>query len=203
MYFSYGDKEIKYLKEQDPLLGQVMDQVGHIHRPVNPDIFSSIVHQIVSQQISTAAKNTIWRRMEDKLDKITVESILDLSQEELQKFGMTFRKAGYISDFANSVRDGSLDLFKLSSYSDEEVIKELCKSKGIGPWTAQMVLIFSMQRPDVISFGDLAIRKGMRLVYSIDKLSRAKFDEITLNYSPYATIAGLYLWEVAGRKPTR
>jgi DNA-3-methyladenine glycosylase II len=198
MYFSYGEKEKNYLKEQDPLLGQVIDLVGHIQRPVNPDLFSSMVHQIVSQQISTASKTTIWNRMEDRLGNITVDSILSQSQEELQSFGITFRKAGYITDFANRVKEGSLDLVKLRSLGDEEVIKELCKINGIGPWTAQMVLIFSMQRPNVISFGDLAIRKGMGIVYGLEKLNKSKFDELSLVYSPYATVAGLYLWAVAG-----
>lgn len=200
MYFAYGEKEIKHLKQQDPLLAEVIELLGHIHRPVNPDLFSSIVHQIVSQQISSAAKSTIWRRMKDRLGEITVESILYLSQDELQGFGITFRKADYITDFANSVREGSLDLMKLTSLSDDEVIKELCKISGIGPWTAQMVLIFSMQRPDVISFGDLAIRKGMCMLYGLEELSKKKFDEISLIYSPYASVASLYLWEVASGK---
>lgn len=200
MYFSYGEKEIKYLKQQDPLLAEIIDLFGHIYRPVNPDLFSSIVHQIVSQQISSAAKNTIWRRMQDRLGEITVESILSLSQNELQGFGITFRKADYITDFANSLKEGSFDLMKLTSLNDDELIKELCKISGIGPWTAQMVLIFSMQRPNVISFGDLAIRKGMCMLYGLEELSKKKFDEISENYSPHASVASLYLWELAGGK---
>lgn len=138
--------------------------------------------------------------MQDRLGGITVDGILSQSQDELQSFGITFKKARYISDFANSIKEGSLDLFKLGLLDDEGVIKELCKIKGIGPWTAQMVLIFSMQRPNVISFGDLAIRKGMRIVYGLDTLSKSKFDQLSLSYSPYATVAGLYLWAVAGGK---
>lgn len=200
MYFSYGEKEKEYLKQQDPRLGQVIEEVGHIHRRVNPDIFSSVVHQIVSQQISSVARNRIWERMAEDLGAITAQNLLSLTLEELQSFGTTFKKAGYILGFAREVQEGTLCLKQLQELSDEEVIKKLCSIKGIGPWTAQMTLIFSMQRPNVISYGDLAIRKGMCSVYGLEELSKKQFDEISATYSPYGTVAGLYLWEVAGGK---
>ncbi|NLY72665.1 MAG: DNA-3-methyladenine glycosylase 2 family protein [Tissierellia bacterium] len=197
MYFEYGNREKEYLSKKDPKLGLLIDHIGHIKREVNPDIYSSIVHQIVSQQISSGARDTIWARFEERLGEVELDSVLSLSEEEIQTLGISNRKAKYILDFSTKVREGVVNLGKLQYMEDKEVIESLCQVKGIGPWTAQMTLIFSMQRPDVISYGDFAIRKGMMLVYGLKELSEKEFIRITSAYSPHSTVASLYLWEAS------
>ncbi|MCB2288544.1 DNA-3-methyladenine glycosylase 2 family protein [Clostridium sp. CS001] len=198
MYFEYGNKEIEFLKSRDKLLGEAIDRIGHIDRPVNSDLFSSVVNHIIGQQISTSAQATIWQRLNDRVKIIDVDNICSLELEELQKLGMTFKKAGYIKDFAGKIKSKEFDINALHEMSDVEVIKELSALNGIGIWTAEMLMIFSMQRPDVLSFGDLAIHRGMRMLYHHRSIDRKKFAKYARRYSPYGTVASLYIWAIGG-----
>lgn len=196
--FIYGDKEVDYLKAKDKRLAEVIDHVGKVERKVIPDLFTALVNSIVGQQISTKAHITIWERMQREIGQITPESICSLSVEGLQKFGITFKKAEYIKKAAGKVIDGSLDIERLESMSDGEVCAELIKLDGIGVWTAEMLMIFSMQRPDILSFGDLAILRGMRMVYHHRNITKKLFARYKRRLSPYASVASLYFWAVAG-----
>lgn len=198
MNFAYGDREIAYLKQKDKRLGAVIDRVGRIERAVDTDLFSSVVHHIVGQQISTKAQATVWRRMQEELGAVNAATILAAGVPRLQALGMTFRKAEYITDFAQKVRGGAFDLEGIWQKSDEEAIRELSALKGIGVWTAEMILLFCMQRPDVFSYDDLAIRRGLRMVYHHREIDRARFERYRRRFSPCGSVASLYLWAVAG-----
>ena len=197
MFFQYGKQEISHLKQNDKKLGDAISQIGMIQRRTEPDLFSSIIRHIVGQQISKAAQETVWQRMCEFLGGITPESIEKVSINELQAKGITFKKAGYIKGFAEKVLNKEFDIDSLYTKGDEEVIKYLTTLKGIGVWTAEMVLIFCMQRPDVVSFGDLGIRRGMQILYDHEKIDRKLFENYRKRYSPYGTTASLYLWEIA------
>ena len=198
MYFQYGQEAVDYLKSKDKRLGEAMDKIGWVRREVDEDLFASVVHHIIGQQISTAAQRTIWRRMREALGEVTAQSILQTPLPVLQKLGMTFKKAEYIQDFARKVASGEFDIQALKDKSDEEVIKALCALKGIGVWTAEMIMIFCMQRPDVLSYGDLAIHRGLRMLYHHREVDRQKFERYRKRYRPYGTVASLYLWAIAG-----
>lgn len=196
-YFEYGDEAVAYLKAKDPQLAAAIDAVGHVYREVDDDLFSAMVHHIVGQQVSTAAQRTIWARMQQAYGRVTPEAIGAASEAELQAFGMTFRKAGYIKGFAVAVESGELDLAAIEAMSDAEAIATLRALPGIGTWTAEMLLLFCLQRPDVLSFDDLAIHRGMRMVYHHRKVTRAMFEKYRRRYSPYGSVASLYLWAVS------
>ena len=198
MYFRYGTEAIEYLKRKDEKLGEVIDKIGHIEREVDTDLFSAVVHHIVGQQISTKAQATIWNRIKEKLGEVNAENIMNAGVEKLQSFGISFRKAGYIMDFSEKVQEGVFDLEEIWRKSDEEVIKELSVLKGIGVWTAEMLLLFCMERPDVLSYDDLAIQRGLRMVYHHRKIDKKLFEKYKRRYSPYGSVASLYLWAVAG-----
>lgn len=198
MYFSYGETETAYLKHKDKKLGAVIDQLGPIHRPVDTDLFSSVVHHIIGQQISTKAQQTIWNRIQQELGEVNADTLLTAGRERLQSFGMTFKKADYILDFARKVNCGQFDLDAIAEKSDAEAIAELSSLKGIGVWTAEMILLFCLQRPDVFSFGDLAILRGMRMVYHHREIDRKRFEMYRKRFSPYCSVASLYFWAVAG-----
>jgi len=198
MIFEYGDEEITFLAAKDKRLGAAMEQIGHIEREVTPDLFAALVKSIVGQQISTKAQRTIWGRMVSGIREITPESIAALPVEQLQSFGISFRKAGYIKNAADKILGGHLDIEALQHKADEEMCRELSALDGIGVWTAEMLMTFSMQRPDIISFGDLAIHRGLRMLYHHRKITRDLFDKYKRRYSPYATVASLYLWAIAG-----
>lgn len=198
MYFAYGETEVSYLRRKDKRLCAVIDQIGHIDRAVDTDLFSSVIHHIIGQQISTKAQATIWQRMQDALVKVNAETILAAGIPKLQALGMTFRKAEYITDFAEKVHTGAFDLEGIWQKSDEEAIRELSSLKGIGVWTAEMILLFCMQRPDVLSCDDLAIQRGLRMVYHHRKIDRRLFEKYRRRFSPYGSVASLYLWAVSG-----
>ncbi len=197
-FFEYGDTETTYLRTRDARLAAVMDRIGHIDRTVDTDLFSAVVHHIIGQQISTKAQATVWQRMQDALGEINAESILSADIAELQALGITFRKAEYITDFAAKVHSGAFDLEAVSRMSDEEATRELVKLKGIGVWTAEMILLFCMQRPDIFSFDDLAIQRGLRMVYHHRRIDRTLFEKYRRRFHPYCSVASLYLWAVAG-----
>ena len=198
MHFIYGSKEVEYLKSRDKVLGEIIDKIGHIDRETDTDMFSSVVHHIIGQQISTKAQTTIWNRMKEKYGEVNAETISAADSAELQSLGMTFRKAEYIKDFAAKVHGGTFALEEVASMSDEEAIKALASLKGIGVWTAEMILLFCLQRPDIFSFDDLAIQRGLRMVYHHRKIDRKLFEKYRRRFSPYCSVASLYLWAVAG-----
>ena len=198
MYFAYGETELAYLREKDKRLCEVIDRIGHIERAVDTDLFSSVVHHIIGQQISTKAQATIWQRMQEALGEVSAETILAADVPKLQSLGMTFRKAEYITDFAEKVHNGAFDLDTVAHMSDEDAIRALCDLKGIGVWTAEMILLFCLQRPDVFSYDDLAIQQGLRMVYHHRSVDRRMFEKYRRRFSPYCSVASLYLWAVAG-----
>lgn len=198
MVFEYGMRQVEYLKSKDKRLGEAMDVIGHIEREIEPDLFTSLVQCVVGQQISTAAQRTICQRMRDAYGQITPEAIGGATVEELQAHGISFRKAGYISDFTKKINSGEFDLDALYNKSDDEVIAELSAMKGIGVWTAEMIMTFCMQRPDILSYGDLAIHRGMRMLYHHRNVDRKLFDKYRRRFSPCGSVASLYLWAIAG-----
>lgn len=198
MFFAYGETELQYLRQKDKRLGAVIDRIGPIERAVDTDLFSAVVHHIIGQQISTKAQTTVWQRMQDALGEVNAETVLSAGVSRLQAMGITFRKAEYIVDFAEKVHSGAFDLKGIREKSDEEVIRELSALKGIGVWTAEMILLFCMQRPDVLSFDDLGIQRGLRMVYRHRAIDRERFAKYRRRYSPYGSVASLYLWAVAG-----
>lgn len=198
MYFKYDDQALLYLKSKDQTLGEVIDKIGHIDRGVDTDLFSSVVHHIIGQQISTKAQATIWQRISENLGVLNADSIIAAGVEKLQSFGMTFRKAEYITDFAVKIKNGTFDLEGIWHRSDEEAIAALRSLKGIGVWTAEMILLFCMQRQNIFSFDDLAIQRGLRMVYHHRNIDRKLFEKYRRRFSPYCSVASLYLWAVAG-----
>ena len=198
MYFEYSEKETEYLKSRDRKLGEVIDRLGKIERSVDTNLFSSLIRCIVGQQISTKAQQTIWRRMTEAYGEVTPQALHDATLEEIQSFGMSFRKAEYIKDMAGRIYDGQFDLDTINDMSDRDAVKALSSFKGIGEWTAEMILIFCLQRPDILSFSDLAILRGMRMVYHHRKIDRKLFEKYRRRLSPYGSVASLYFWAVAG-----
>jgi 3-methyladenine DNA glycosylase/8-oxoguanine DNA glycosylase len=197
--FAYNLTELEHLRRRDRRLGRVIDEIGPIEREVIPDPFTALVHSIVAQQISSRAAAAIWNRLREQLGGIRPETIAAASVEELRRCGLSARKAGYIRGIGEAVVRGELDLIELRTLSDDDVIRRLTALPGIGRWSAEMYLIFSLQRPDVVSWGDLAIRRGMMNLYGLTALSQDQFDRYRRRYSPYGSVASLYLWAVSHR----
>ncbi|MCX4325970.1 MAG: DNA-3-methyladenine glycosylase 2 family protein [Lachnospiraceae bacterium] len=198
MVLEYGEKETEYLKSKDKRLGEIIGRVGHITRQADDNLFSSVIHHIIGQQISTKAQATIWQRMKDSFGVVSPLSIADADINTLQSLGITFRKAGYIKDFSEKVVKGEFCLDAVEKMADQEAIKALSGLKGIGTWTAEMILLFCLKRPDILSYSDLAIQRGMRMVYRHKEIDKKLFEKYRKRLSPYCSVASLYFWAVAG-----
>ena len=196
--FRYGEAEVAYLAARDPKLAEVMTTIGHIEREVHPDLFAALVNCIVGQQIATKAQATIWNRMLETFGEVTPETMTACSDEELQQVGLTFRKVGYIKGAAECVRSCKVDLAAVAELPDDEVCRALSALPGIGVWTAEMLMLFSMQRPNILSWGDLAIQRGLRMVHHHRRITPELFAKYRRCYAPYGSVASLYLWKVAG-----
>lgn len=192
------DKEIiEHLKSRDEKLAKVIDFIGEIDGPIEPDPFKGIVYHILGQQISVIVQDTLWDRLREKLsDEITPKNIIKLGKDELRNLGMTNRKAETIYNIAEMIEDGRLDFEKLNLLSNEDFIKEITKLKGIGKWTAEMLLMFSFDRDDVFTFGDVALNRGLKMIYGLEDISKEQFEYFKELFSPYGTIASLYIWGI-------
>jgi DNA-3-methyladenine glycosylase II len=199
--FQYGKAEIDHLKSRDRKLGRAIDRIGMIERQVTPDLFKALVHSVVAQQISRAAANTVWGRLCGRLSDITPRNVASTEVSEIQKCGLSMRKAKYIKGIGEAAFRGDLDLLELREMPDEGVIEKLSSLPGIGVWTAEMLLIFSLCRPDVVSWGDLAIQRGMMKLYGLKDLSKKQFDRFRKRYSPCGSVASLYLWALSVKQP--
>lgn len=195
--FKYGNKEIDYLKKKDKKLGIAIERIGIIEREVMPDLFTALIRSIVGQQISNKAAATVWKRFQEQSAEMTPKSISNINIEIIQKCGMSMKKASYIKSISASVENGELKISELSNMTDQEVVKTLSALPGIGIWTAEMMMIFSMQRPNIVSWGDLAIRRGICTLYGHKELDKLKFERYKKRYSPYGSVASLYIWELS------
>jgi DNA-3-methyladenine glycosylase II len=200
IYFKYGNLETDLLKAQDPVLGTLIDRMGPLQREVYLDRFQALVDSIVSQQISGKAAQSVLARLERVTEGISPEALAGVPGEILRTCGLSERKVGWIQNLAREVTNGRLDLDGLDALGDDEVVARLVTLPGIGTWTAEMFLIFAMQRPDVVSWGDFGIRRGMSLLYGLETLDRKEFLVRRQAYSPCGTVASLYLWAVPTRE---
>lgn len=199
-YFSYSAVETDYLSARDPALGAAIARMGHIDREVIPNLFTALINSIAGQQISGKALATVWARLCDRLGEITPDSVLAAGEDGLRACGLSGRKAGYMLAAARAVQDGTLNIHSLVDKTDAEVIQTLVALPGVGRWTAEMLLIFSLQRPDVLAFDDLGIRKGLCRLYGWDEVTWEQFEDCRARFSPYGTVASLYLWALAAEK---
>jgi len=191
------EKGLKHLRRADPVMKAVIRKAGPYTVKPRRDRFYMLVASIISKQISGSAARSIRQRLLDNLapEKLSPESLSRLTPEVLRTLGLSSQKASYMLDLANRVRTGELRLDKMGRLSDEKVIEELVKVKGIGVWTAQMFLMFSLGRLDVFPHGDLGVRTAMKTLYGLGELpDKETSQKIATIWRPYASIASWYCW---------
>lgn len=193
----YGERELSYLSQKDKKLGDLITKTGYLKLEVSEELFDSLVGYIATQQISNRAAETVRKRITQRFGIVRPEKTASLSDEEIKSVGISMRKVHYIKGLSEAVLSGRLDIEGLVALPDETVVSRLTAIKGIGDWTAEMFLIFSLGRMDVVSYKDFAIRKGMMLLYDLKELERDIFEKHRRSYSPYGTIASLYLWHLS------
>ena len=207
---SFSAQHIKsarlHLRKCDPKLAAIIKAVGPFTAKAKRDRFGTLVRSIVSQQISTKAAASIRGRLEEAIREsrktepqrgkpYCPETILNFSIDELRAIGLSRQKATYTQSLAQHVVDGNVDLSKINKLDDEAIIESLIQVKGIGRWTAQMFLIFSLARLDILPVDDLGIKTAVRNVYGLDELpDKTEMEEIAEPWRPYASIASWYMW---------
>ncbi|MCA9371924.1 DNA-3-methyladenine glycosylase 2 family protein [Candidatus Woesebacteria bacterium] len=159
------------------------------------DYFVALCREIISQQLSGKAANAIIKRFEDLFDGgVNPDAILKLEAQQLRDIGMSWAKTKYVQDLAKKVKDNVIDLMSLEQFDDDAVVEELTKVKGVGPWTAEMFLIFHLHREDVFSFGDLGLKKGFTKVYGVENPTQQNIETVIKNWKPYRSYGSIALW---------
>jgi len=189
-------KAINHLSKVDPILRAIIERVGPFKMEYGPPEFHSLAEAIVYQQLNGKAALTIFKRFTAFTgDPVTPEGILKLTAQQLRSVGLSKQKASYLRDMAERAARGELDFSALHGLSDDEVIKHLTQVKGVGVWTAQMFLMFSLQRPDILPTGDLGIQIAMKKHYKKRKLPKPlQMEKIAKLWAPYRSFACWYLW---------
>lgn len=198
-------KPEKHLASVDPVLGAVIAKIKLPVRKARVNYFKALVESIVSQQLSVKASDTIFARFVNLLIKSgdiktarsfpKPEQVLKMSEAKLRSVGLSGSKVNYIKDLAKKVSQKEVLLYKFKSMTDEEIIEHLVQVKGIGRWTGEMFLIFSLERPDVFSHGDLGLRNAIQKLYGPKKaLTQKQIERIVKKWSPHRTLASRYLW---------
>jgi DNA-3-methyladenine glycosylase II len=197
-------KAQRHLSRRDPVLKALIRHVGPCTMWHQPNHFFLLARSIIAQQISTKAAESIGARLAKAVGRrgVTPRGILALSEEKLRGVGLSAAKTRYMRDLAEKVHSGEVPLEELHALEDEEVIERLIPIKGIGRWTAEMFLIFSLGRMDVLPVDDLGLRAGVMKQYGLPELpKKAQLMEIGEPWRPYRSIATWYLWRSRGFVP--
>jgi DNA-3-methyladenine glycosylase II len=187
---------VKFL-QKDPQLAGVIDIVGKYELKKRNRHFAVLVESIISQQLATSAADAIFKRFKGLYPKFpTASDILATKKSKLRTVGLSGMKIEYLKDLAKHVEEGKLNMRTISRMSDEDVIIHLTQVKGIGRWTAEMFLIFSLGRQDIFPVGDLALRKGVQMLFSLPEMPKPKeAEKLGQKWKPYRTAATWYLWK--------
>jgi DNA-3-methyladenine glycosylase II len=190
------------LGDLEPAFKPLLERCSPIEVQLQRDYFASIASAIVGQQLSNRVAEVLWERLLLlSAGNISPEIILSLGDEDLRNIGISYSKIKYLKALAMAVNEKSLQLERLHLYDDDEIIRQLTQVKGIGPWTAEMFLIFSMGRTDVFSVGDGGLQRGVKWLYGMEQIpGKEELLRISNQWKPYRTIAALYLWKAIDEK---
>ena len=189
---------INYLSSLDKNLSKFLKQFDVPVLPIEEDYFWSLTRSVIYQQISSKAAKKIsdrYLKLFNKGSKMSPIDVIKIDIEKIQNVGISRQKSGYIKNIANAFDEGLVDETELHRLSDKEITDQLVKIKGVGRWTAEMFLIFTLRRPDIFPVTDLGVQKGFQIYYDLDELpSIDMMNEKSENWKPYRTIMSLYLW---------
>jgi len=192
---SYWDKAKRSLARRDPVMGAIMRRHPGVHLVSRGDPFLTLARAIVGQQISVKAAQSVWSKILVCVSDVTPEAILSKNRKELRLCGLSDRKVEYIADLAQHFADGRIHVHRWPDMDDEAIIAELVEVRGIGRWTAEMFLMFSLLRPDVFPLDDLGVQKGIRLAYFRGRKVAAKtMLKLGETWRPWRSVASWYLW---------
>ncbi|CQR45867.1 DNA-3-methyladenine glycosylase 2 [Paraliobacillus sp. PM-2] len=189
------DESVAYLCERDPNLCKLIKVVGDLSITLKQNYFEALVKQVIGQQLSIKAARTIFGRVKTLCETIEPKTLESINDEQLRACGVSYKKIAYIRDLSRQILEGKIDLYSLVNQTSETIIKELTNIKGIGRWTVEMFLIFSLGKENVFSYGDIGLKRAINWLYQDSK----NIDKMVEKWAPYKTVASLYLWEIVNR----
>jgi len=196
----YWDKAKKELSAKDNILSELIEQYDDLELISRGDLFYTLIRSIIGQQISVKAASTVWSRLSEKVGEIIPENILSQSTDELRNCGLSGKKVEYIRGISESWNDYSN--YEWEKMDDEEIVKKLIQLRGVGRWTAEMILIFTLLRPDIFPIGDIGMIRGIEKTYnSGEKMSMDEIYGISEKWKPWRTVACCYMWSAVDPEP--
>ncbi|MBD3583181.1 DNA-3-methyladenine glycosylase family protein [Flavobacterium selenitireducens] len=183
---------LNLLCNKDPILKSVIETYGSPVVQLREQGFAAMVHIILEQQVSISSAKATYRKMQDHFGELIPSEMLSASNEEFRALGVSRQKTSYIKDMASRVESGTLDFASFPGKTVEDVTSELLAIKGVGMWTVEVYLMFCLQSPDIIPFGDIAIRKAIQELYGIRDVD--EMSELAQNWAPHRTLASYILW---------
>lgn len=193
-----AEQAAEFLKKTDTILAKVIEKVGVLDERKSTNYFVSLIESIISQQLSVKVADVIYARFENLFPEklITPEKVLAIDTEIMRSVGMSYGKIKYVKSLAEHVIASPTMFEQFDEMADEDIIAELIPINGIGRWTAEMFLIFTMGRPDIFSYGDLGLKNAIRNLYGLkDKPTLEEATEITDQWKPYRSYGSRYLWK--------
>ena len=198
--FHYGRTEIAHLHKSDERLGYLIDSIGFLEFSVFSDLFQALAYNIMGLQLTCNSRNAAWKKLKASFPEITPETVNALTVQQIASCSTSLPRAGHVKDAARLMLAARPDSDSLKHLPDEEFVARMCTLRGIGPWTAEMMLIFFLERTDVLSLDDPDVRKGLMRLYGISNIKRELFEDFKRRCSPFGTIASFYLWHLANSK---
>lgn len=198
--YNLNNKNVQFLINSDEKLGKLIKYIKSCRLLIEEDDFKCIVKYIIGQQISDKTRESIWIKMCDKYKDISPYTMNNISEEELRTLGICKQKISYIKNLSLAVLNNQINFKAFTKLSNQEIINELTKIKGIGKWTAEMYLIFSLERENVLSKGDLTIRRIIKWMYDLECLPSPKdLETYFSNWLQYSTIVSAFFWEAIAK----
>lgn len=196
----YWETAKKELSDNDIILSRIINKFDDLELISRGDIFFTLIRSIIGQQISVKAASTVWSRFTEKVGEITPKNILSVDFEDLRSCGLTQKKTEYVIGISESWHEYSL--FDWNKMDDEEVIEKLIKLRGVGKWTAEMILIFTLLRPDVFPIGDIGMIRGIEKSYNSGvRMSNDELYALSEKWKPWRTVACCYMWRTVDPEP--
>lgn len=200
--FPFIDK-VEHLRNADARMAQIIEHFGYLERPTDAPLFPTLVRNIVSQQIATSVAERTWQRLLKSVGEVTPEAVVGLGEGGLREVGLPVRKAKWILSAAERFALGEFDQHRLAKLSDRQLITRLTSLDGVGVWSAEMLLMSSLGRENILSSGDLILRRAISTLYGERRLTARRMEHYRRLFSPYASVASLYLWAYGNSLPKR
>lgn len=194
--YNLSNEKVQHLVKNDEKLSLLINHIKSCELNIETDGFKCLVKYIIGQQISDKARETIWQRLCSNLEEIKPSNILRISDNELRKSGLSYSKILYIKELAINIVENNINFKKIKGLSDDEIIEVLTSVKGIGRWTAEMYLIFSLGRENVIPREDGTIKRTIKWMYDLENLpTKSEIERIFQKWNGYSTIVSAFLWK--------